>query len=86
MLGALLGLVASLVAASTAGAQDATEPAKSSFTDVAGHWAVDQIVELEGEGIFDGTECGEGRVLPERAAQARDDGGVARAGPRRLGP
>ena len=64
MLAGLLALVASLVAASTAGAQDAPEPAQSSFTDVAEHWALDHIVGLEGEGIFDGTECGEAMFCP----------------------
>ena len=64
MLAGLLALVASLVAASTAGAQDAPESAESSFTDVAGHWALDHIVGLEDEGIFDGTECGEAMFCP----------------------
>ena len=64
VLASLLALVASLVAASTAGAQDAPESAESSFTDVEGHWALDHIVGLEDEGTFDGTECGEAMFCP----------------------
>ena len=63
VLASLLALVASLVAASTAGAQDAPESAESSFTDVEGHWALDHIVGLEDEGTF-GTECGEAMFCP----------------------
>ena len=61
----LVGLVASLVAVSDAGAQDDSQPTGSSFGDVEGHWAADHISALDHLGVLEGTECGEAMLCPD---------------------
>ena len=61
----LVVLAASLVAVSDAGAQDDSQPPRSSFSDVEGHWAADHIAALEDLGVFEGTECGEAMLCPD---------------------
>lgn len=61
----LVVLAASLVAVSDAGAQDASQPTGSSFSDVEGHWAADYISTLEDLGVLEGTACGEGMLCPD---------------------